>query len=403
MKGQSVTADRSRTIDGLRGIAAMAVIVQHCIEFTPIVNTQPTFASPIQYLFANDFNLGRFGVIIFFLISGYLIPSSIGHQPRSLISFAIGRFFRLYPLYWLSLILALFAIAALGEKVPGVASIVANLTMIQTLFGYKNILDPYWTLLVEHLFYASCVIFFLFGALRHRREMRRIMWAGGLGLIALAVAVARMPRVSHESPISQLMSLGSFIFIMIVGHNIRLAQTARGFEFPKEAVALAVIVFACITGARQLAGVDAFLLSPLAIFLSTISGLLLFLFALRSGLFRAAVFEFTGRISYGLYLFHAIALWIALALVRKPTDIASSLLLLALVLGMTFAISTVTYYVLEEPFIALGKTIRRRHIGKDDGVREEPSSLGRTISPASRDALEPFNKSAMPTDMEGQA
>jgi peptidoglycan/LPS O-acetylase OafA/YrhL len=32
----NMIADRSRTIDGLRGIAAMAVIVEHCLEFTPL-------------------------------------------------------------------------------------------------------------------------------------------------------------------------------------------------------------------------------------------------------------------------------------------------------------------------------------------------------------------------------
>ena len=83
---------------------------------------------------------------------GFLIPSSIANQARPLISFAIGRFFRLYPLYWFSIILALAVMAVLGMKLPSAGTVAANTTMFQMLLGFENVLYPYWTLLIEHFF-----------------------------------------------------------------------------------------------------------------------------------------------------------------------------------------------------------------------------------------------------------
>ena len=382
--------DRSRTIDGLRGIAAMAVVVQHCLEFTPINNLDATFSTPIAYIFSNALNLGRFGVITFFLISGFLIPSSIGNQPRPLIGFAIGRFFRLYPLYWLSIAVALVTLAALGKAIPGHAQVAANMTMFQTLFGYENILDPYWTLLIEQFFYFFCAAIFLAGALNNPRRMRWIMIASGLLLIVVAGALMLAPQMRYAKHLSYLMYTGSFLFVMIVGHNIRLMQAREAFHVPKDIFVLFVVVFIFIVGAREGIGGYNTLLSPVAVLVSSVAALLLFLFALHSRTFISSVFVFFGKISYGLYLFHGIALWIAIELTGKPVDLWHSLALLAMVCGIAAAAATLAFVFLEEPSIALGKAMRRG-LGRRP-VRIAPASLiVRPMSPSLPDAVRPLN------------
>ena len=391
-----MAADRSRTIDGLRGIAAMAVIVQHCLEFTPLNKPDATISTPIEYLFANGFNLGRFGVIVFFLISGFLIPSSIENQPRPLVSFVVGRFFRLYPLYWLSMALALVTVFALGWKIPGVGQVIANMTMFQTLLGYENILDPYWTLLIEHFFYIFCIVIFLVGMLNSPPWMRRIMFASGGLLILLAAGLMLAPQMKYAKYLSYIMYTGSFLFAMVVGHNVRLMQTRDAFHFPWDILALFFVVFFFLGAARDVTAVYSILLSPVSLFLSSTAALVVFLFALHFRAFTSRPFEYAGKISYGLYLFHGIALWIAYEWTGKPTDFAYSLLLLGLVFGMTAIIAALAFNFVEEPFIALGKTIRRSLTRPGKAGFEAVRSTGSTV----QDALRPFNNKAIPSDAD---
>ena len=337
----------------------MAVILQHCLEFTPLNNPDASFANPLSYLFVNDFNLGRFGVIVFFFISGFLIPSSIGARSRPILNFAIGRFFRLYPLYWTSIAAALIALAILGREIPGPAQVMANLTMIQTLLGSANILDPYWTLLIELFFYVFCVMIFMSGSLHDLNRMNLVMWRTSGLLIGLAIFLALAPETKHTKHLAYVMYAVSYVFAMIVGHCVRLSQARELPNSPKADVLLFIMVFGLIGWARYAVGGYNDLLSPASVFFSSTAALLVFLYALHSQALTSAAVVFTGQISYGLYLFHGIALWIAVGVVGKPEDVPHSLLLIGCVMAIAFAAATLSFYLIEQPFISLGKNIRR--------------------------------------------
>src|SRR5438093_378798 len=109
MKGGGSDSGRLAFLDVARGVAALSVAAMHCIDVA-----SPAFRRATE----EAFNPGVFGVITFFLVSGYIIPFSL-ERLGSLRAFWISRFFRLYPLYWLSLgaVLALSA-AGLGHP-PG--------------------------------------------------------------------------------------------------------------------------------------------------------------------------------------------------------------------------------------------------------------------------------------------
>ena len=96
--GAAQPAPKQRIVflDGLRFIAATAVLVQHGFETQgPIGRTIVDLLSP-----------GVFGVVLFFMISGFVIPMSIGRNFKPA-TFAIRRIFRIYPL-----VLASFAFIA---------------------------------------------------------------------------------------------------------------------------------------------------------------------------------------------------------------------------------------------------------------------------------------------------
>ncbi|MBW7971566.1 acyltransferase [Bradyrhizobium sp. BR 10289] len=365
--------ERLQTIDGLRGIAAVTVIVQHCLEFTPLRNPDATMATPIEYIFSNEFNLGRFGVIVFFLISGFLIPSSIRNQPRPLISFAIGRFFRLYPLYWLSMVLALIVGAMLGRQTSSLVEVLVNITMFQKAVGVANVLDPYWTLFVEHLFYLLCAFLFAVGALFNESAMRTIVWASGIVLVLGGLALTLVPTAWYAKHLITLINYPSLIFTMLVGHNIRMSLGRGDPSMPWSVLSLyAAVLLAAYLGHEAYGGFVG-LLSSASVMYSTGAALLVFVVVLQTNMLRGEIFAYVGRISYGLYLFHGISLWIAITITGKPETFWESLALLGLVSGITFAVSAITFSMVEEPFIALGKNVRRFVARPDAGLSSKPS------------------------------
>ena len=137
---------RFSELDALRGIAALMVVFFHF--------------STVRINPGKVFLWGRAGVDMFFVISGFVIFMSI-NKANNINQFAFSRFSRLFPAYWFSVTLtALIQIIAL--KLNFVHSTttnitwlkyLTNLTMFQTYFGYSHIDQPYWTLLIEMLFY----------------------------------------------------------------------------------------------------------------------------------------------------------------------------------------------------------------------------------------------------------
>src|SRR6218665_1482104 len=98
--------DRLVHIDAMRAIAALLVVWVHIAETLAPVAGERGWV----YDVARELNVGGIGVTMFFLISGFVIPSSLrDDRPRGeeLRVFAIRRFFRLYPAFWFSLPFAL--------------------------------------------------------------------------------------------------------------------------------------------------------------------------------------------------------------------------------------------------------------------------------------------------------
>src|SRR5262249_42136779 len=97
--------DRVQFLDAVRGLAALAVLLEHTLAIW-----FPDYPEASQRVF----NLGQFGVTVFLLVSGYIIPVSL-ERGGSNRRFWIGRFFRLYPLYWVCIGLTFLLAQASGR------------------------------------------------------------------------------------------------------------------------------------------------------------------------------------------------------------------------------------------------------------------------------------------------
>jgi len=105
---------RVEIVDHLRGVAILFVLMVHCIgtayggELLPWHGWFRNFSVRPTFIIMSFFTLGKAGVAIFFIVSGFCIHSSF-ERNRNWRSFFISRFFRVYPPYFLAVLLFAFA------------------------------------------------------------------------------------------------------------------------------------------------------------------------------------------------------------------------------------------------------------------------------------------------------
>ena len=154
--------NRFSHIDALRGIAALLVIWLHVSEVFIHSSPETSAQGTALYDVAKAVDFGRIGVVVFFSISGFVICRSLnGNIIEGSKKFLIRRLLRLYPAFWVSIVLGLFSIWWLFDKPFGWNIIAANITMLPELFGEQPIIGLYWTLETELVFYLLCWLLFV--------------------------------------------------------------------------------------------------------------------------------------------------------------------------------------------------------------------------------------------------
>ncbi|MEU1671927.1 acyltransferase [Streptomyces roseifaciens] len=156
--GQRTAAPKPRlyVLDALRLLAALMVVFFHYVALRGGWGEDPEHIFPNLWKFAQ---YGWTGVEIFFLISGFVICMST--WGRSLGDFVVSRVSRVYPAYWVGILLTA-AVISLWPQVRqingGFNSVLTNLTMLQTGFGVWDVDGVYWTLFIELKFYVLFAI-----------------------------------------------------------------------------------------------------------------------------------------------------------------------------------------------------------------------------------------------------
>ena len=155
---QSSTAPRHiPALDGVRGIAAATVFVLHYGG-----GAQSTFA-PIRIL-GEALHLGWAGVSLFFVLSGFLITGILWdgfRQEHWWRNFYARRSLRIFPLYYLSLLLALLFALTIDAGQHNLSSLLVYALYLQnipTLMAHvvqfaHIVLGHFWSLAVEEQFY----------------------------------------------------------------------------------------------------------------------------------------------------------------------------------------------------------------------------------------------------------
>ncbi|MER5715010.1 acyltransferase [Streptomyces sp. NPDC002132] len=192
-------------LDALRGIAALVVVFDH---------SSYAFLPHFRQELMPEFNTSRYGIMVFFLVSGYIIPASL-ERGGSVRTFWIGRLFRVYPL-WAVAVTALAVLHALDlarirpdlAQQPLATVAAAHLTMFQELLGTPNLLLVLWTLSYEMAFYLLTVALFTVG--RHHRSATVAVTLAVLAAAGVAAGVSLPPSaLSHALGAGPLVAITS--------------------------------------------------------------------------------------------------------------------------------------------------------------------------------------------------
>jgi peptidoglycan/LPS O-acetylase OafA/YrhL len=336
---------RLQFLDALRGLAVLLVLAQHVGQalFTPFVS----FVS-------NDVQLGQFGVMVFFLCSGYIIPATLERRD-SLGDFWISRFFRLYPMYWISLLAVAIGIAC-GVTLPSIRlhEWLSNITMLQIYLGGGNVLGPYWTLGWEMTFYIIMSGLFLLSL--NKRTL--ILSISASGVILLGVLASSL--TSHNVPLGAFnlstMFLGTLVYRV---HSGELTWRQTSVAFCAAGVAGIVLLLKVLGHAVGPAAFgDRRFVPMLSAWVGAYGVFLLGSWWWRN---HSAPRPLTaiGRWSYSIYLWQGFVI----AVIRRghhPHWLVASEWVL-----VTIALSIISYTFLENPATCLGRFLMsRRHQGK---------------------------------------
>lgn len=350
-------------LDGLRAIAAMTVVVLHFNILLPDLFGQPG-------LFAGT-EIASLSVTLFFVLSGFLITYLLMVEKErygsvSIKTFYLKRVLRIWPPYYLVVILSLILFpfykniagnpATNGELQQVLLFSVVILPNIGSVLGITlTPMRPLWSIGVEEQFYAiwpwlvrksTNIIYAIIGFIVLYVLLRigfyflkgkfpgagflygfitispmHIMALGALGAYTVKHRLNALKYIYH--PAAQVTCWGVYLYSFYQPLRIPLIQQEV------YAMIFLIIILNVATNNKNLANIE---FKPL---------------------------KFLGKISYGLYVYHLLVM-VALSLILPHNLNAYLLLLITLVSVVGF--STLSYFYYERWFLNLKERLGPRKI-----------------------------------------
>jgi len=359
-------------IDGLRAIAAFLVIFFHLCIWFQFPSTDGY--NKLRFFLTFGWSGGELGVTFFFVLSGFLITYlAFNEQSKSqtfnIPKFYVRRILRIWPLYYLTVIIG-FIIYPLIVKLYGAVYVqekasllmyllfLANFDHIYNNYPSSGILGVQWSVCIEEQFYIIWPIFF---SLFSRRKMFPflviliIIFSEYFYMYNSSFAI----RYYHLFSSFRYLAFGGLLSYLCFFKNewitFLLSKVNKFSTFLIYAICFLLLLF---KQRLLLYGV-----------LNNVSYHLLVYFYFsfiiieqnysknsffKMGSFR--ILNWFGKISYGLYLFHMIAIYVVLSLFNANSSFVLWKILLSILLS-TF-LSYFSYNYFESFFLKLKKNFQ---------------------------------------------
>ena len=323
-------------LDGIRGLALAAVMFEHLV---------------IHKGWFENLHFGARGVGIFFVLSGFLIGYILmkqryekeitGEQTKTILKvFYIRRSLRIFPIYYL--LLGLMLVIGLPHYIYDYAGWYATYTA-----NIKLIIDQFtvwptshfWTLSIEEQFYLIFpVLLFIIPA---RHILKLIAGFIGIGIVSKMILHFQYNYFYDYFTLSAFDYFGAGLLLAYMYiHEVKIKYAS-----------LALISLLALYVHLSFPIIDhygkSFLLKTLPVIPA-----IFFLILYKSitdwntnRFLNNAALRYTGKISYGMYLYHPFVPFVRAYFI----DINDIYLALAVDIAIVYIISTVSFYVIEQP------------------------------------------------------
>lgn len=345
------------TIDGLRGFLAIGVFIHHSYIWYQYLQTN-SWKAPDSNLYNQ---LGETSVSLFFMITAFLFSTKLLNTNVGKIDWYtifISRFFRLAPMYFVSisiLILIIFTISNWVLNVSITKFLIelfcwATFTIIYrpdiNNFIHTNLINAgvVWSLSYEWLFYASLPILSI---LLLKKKTSTIY-------VTLSVLFVFIYFIVHNINYNHLLSFfGGIITSLIIKHNSKRINFNSKIN--------SIIILLCLFIMLLFRSPDNYICKILL----TIIFILIALGNDFFGILKSSRLKLLGDISYSIYLIHGIIIFIIMffyfnldkAKQLSSTNFCITIFIITPIIVIT---SYLTHKYIEMPFINYSKKIKKR-------------------------------------------
>lgn len=354
----------------LRGIAALLVACSHLIgvfwvlrrfvaeaTFSPVQGgANPALVNLISYQW---FEFGPFGVALFFLISGLVIPFSLEKHTRW--TFLLARILRIYPTFIVALLfemLVLYGASRYWHRpfAFDARMILTNGLLINNLTGYPVVDFVNWTLSIEIKFYLLIMIV----ATSIKNGKLSVLFGIAAAITLANFLIARHfdgLHITQSTPVLSTFSLESpYIIFMFIGVLFNFHESK--YYGSVKLVATILVMSALFLTCWRLGT-----LSPEypVVTVNYLYGIIIFgtLYAGRNYIKENRIIDFMASISFPFYLIHAVIGFTVMKILMVSLRFNYYLALVCAVFVIT-GLALLLHRTLELGTIAMGRRLVRR-------------------------------------------
>ena len=349
---------RLHHIDALRGIAAIAIAWFHLFTQNEELQNGAIVIEPIAIITV----WGRFGVQLFFALSGFVLGYTLLERRRiktlsDLGHYLFRRSLRLDLTYWAVLIgYLIFLPLAIhlaegrygtGEYISNFRDLVGNIFYFLPFIGGTKMIPVVWTLVLEVQFYA------FFALIMYLSEKLYKMGIGKLQSIRLFILVC-ITLFSGLYPLGILKYIDNWLFPHLYIFMLGMSAYMIVFRIFGWRIISSISVGTTLIG--FILHRDSYVAASLISFLVFLGICLL---PAANKFFSKSLFQILGKLSYSIYLLHPLVGTLVIELLKRYVSDSPPFILGYVLLGviMTVAVSAIVWKFIEKPSINLSKRV----------------------------------------------
>lgn len=347
-------------LNALRAIAALLVLIHHAEQFKDVFKLDNYWNIPFIQV------IGKLGVVLFFVLSGFLITYLLVNEEKltkkkiNVKSFYIRRILRIWPLYYLIIFLSYFifpyldilSVDNISTEILSIKTFLLYIFMLPNMvlsnFGVVPYASQAWSIGTEEQFYLIWPLLFIL----FRKNKMLLMLSVIIGYIGVKYYLTINPKNPFGINLLAFwntfnidcMAIGGLTAILSFRNSKILKYVNNNYVFYLISLIVILLMIFGVNFGFFHYEIYAILFAIIILNLATNKAL--------ATILENKIFNYLGGISYGIYMYHSIAIVIA---IKLSMYFIIGLIIYPIALFLTIFISHISYKYLEKPFLKLKK------------------------------------------------